>query len=87
MPVSGGHARGRHVGPRLKPVPPVSRPVVPSDRPGISWIKGQEKEGKASQVKSSQVKSSQVKSSQVKGRSLTPKYCLVLIKSWCIKKL
>jgi hypothetical protein len=57
MPVSGGHACGRHVGPRLKPVPPVSRPVVPSDRPGISWIKEKEKEGKASQVKSSQVKS------------------------------
>ena len=56
MPVSGGHARGRHVGPRLKPVPPVSRPVVPSDRPGISWIK---EKGKSSQVKSSQIKTSQ----------------------------
>ena len=55
MPVSGGHARGRHVGPRLKPVPPVSRPVVPSDRPGISWIKHQRERS----VKSSQVKSSQ----------------------------
>jgi hypothetical protein len=55
MPVSGGHARGRHVGLRLKPVTPrVSRP---SDRPwGFMWVKEKEK---ASQVKSSQVKTSQ----------------------------
>ena len=54
MPVSGGHARGRHVGPR------------PSDRLGALGKHGSRdrQRGKSSQVKSSQVKSSQVKSSQ-----------------------